>query len=119
MVTKLKILSVALLLSSLVTTTGAQTRELTVRNFEFWKSSENPVFGLSIGVMQQSFLYANLMLASDGRSPLYCQPSRLTLTLSASLEIMDKEMSMTTRAHDAPLSLVFLDGLRRTFPCGK
>lgn len=117
--TKLKTFSVALLLSSLATTAGAQTRELTVRNFEFWKSGENPVFGLSIGVMQQSFLYANLTLIFDGRSPLYCQPNRLTLTLSASLEILDKEMMMTTRALDAPLSLVFLDGLRRTFPCGK
>ena len=119
MTMKLKILSVALLLSSLVTTTGAQTRELTVRNFEFWKTSENPVFDLSIKVMQESFLYANLTLTFDGRSPIYCQPSRLTLTLSASLEILDKEMRMTTRAPDAPLSLVFLDGLRRTFPCGK
>lgn len=109
----------ALALALTAITLGAQTRELTLRHYEFWRASEGPYFAFTIKVMQESFLYANASLVVDGKSPIYCQPGRLTLTGDASLEVLDKETKITNRSLDTPLFVVFLDGLRRTFPCAR
>jgi hypothetical protein len=91
--------------------------EMSVRHYEYFKANGGDAFTLYLKGLENGFGVANAFLTIESKRPLYCQPGKLVLTHDNVARILDAEMKVTRRDLDTPLSMVVLDGLRRTFPC--
>jgi len=107
------------LLFVLASSVQAEGRGLTVRHYEYLKAQEARDLTISVHAMREAFMVANATLEAERRKPLYCQPKEMNLTLQSTLEILDEQMKITARSLDTPISIVLLDGLKRTLPCRK
>lgn len=90
---------------------------LSLRHFDAFRNGSGDSFLLLLMGMEDGFGTANVALIVERKKPLYCQPEGLALNPQNTLRILDEEVKRTNRGPDAPLSLVLLDGLKRTFPC--
>lgn len=68
----------------------------------------------------EAFLYATIDLEFNKKAPLFCPPRQLALTTENYLQILDNELKTDKSFEsDAPIGLVLLEGLKKTFPCKK
>ena len=71
------------------------------------------------GVME-GLLTFNSSLISDGAQPLFCLPPKLAVTEEQAADIMMREANTigSDKVADIPISILLLEGLKETFPCG-
>ena len=71
------------------------------------------------------FIVANIASRTDGKGPLFCPPRNLSLNLENYKSILDDEIEQQSKVQtadvleQAPISVLLLSGLQRTFPCPK
>jgi hypothetical protein len=89
-----------------------------VADYEKHKNSNTiKTYVLGLG---EAFLYANINLEFNNKAPLFCPPRQLALTTENYVQILDKELRIENFFDsDAPIGLVLLEGLKKTFPCKK
>jgi hypothetical protein len=75
------------------------------------------VYGLGEG-----FLFANIK-ATEKKTPLYCQPDKLALSMENYVDIVDRQIkersNRMTQAQldEIPIAVLLFEGLQETFPC--
>jgi len=74
-----------------------------------------------LAVLANTYTDTNLTLRNKGKTPLYCQPEKLSLNNEAIIDILET-MAEKTRQSGAEVdtdsvSTLLLEGLRETFPC--
>lgn len=67
--------------------------------------------------MVNGFLWANTELVHRGEAPLYCQPSKLTITIDQQVQIFQSYVRNNPDTRDYPPGLIMLQAMRLTFPC--
>ncbi len=89
-----------------------------VADYEKHKNSNTiKTYVLGLG---EAFLYATIDLEFNKKAPLFCPPRQLALTTENYIQILDNELRANKNFDsDAPVGLVLLDGLKKTFPCKK
>ena len=113
----LKLFPLGLILFSHVVSATPQDLRFSVRHYEYLSTNGADGFLMTLKGMLDAFGTANAVLVVRGQAPLYCEPDSLVLTHENAAQILASEMKVTRRIPNAPLSLVLLDGLKRTFPC--
>jgi Rap1a immunity proteins len=69
------------------------------------------------GVME-GFVTSNSSLIVDGKPPLFCLPPKLAVTGEQAEDIKMRKAKALSNIDDAPISILLLEGLKETFPCG-
>lgn len=89
-----------------------------VADYEKHKNSNTiKTYVLGLG---EAFLYATIDLEFNKKAPLFCPPRQLALTTENYIQILDNELRGDKNFDsDAPVGLVLLEGLKKTFPCKK
>jgi hypothetical protein len=60
-----------------------------------------------------------MQLQSEGKTPLFCQPSKVALTTEQILDMLRREVKETPPLADMPYGLAMLKTLEKVFPCNK
>lgn len=99
----------------------ASSEELTTKDILDRLSSSNPsetlVWRLYIDGMTGGLIYANGYQASVRDRPLFCQPSKLSITQEQAIDILKTYVAKDPRMERAPLGLSLLYAMIYTFPC--
>ena len=76
-------------------------------------------FKAYIGGVGIGFAQANIALATEGRTLLYCQPETLALPASGYLDILDQQVKAARGkvSEDTSVEVLLFLGLRQKFPC--
>jgi hypothetical protein len=69
--------------------------------------------------VKEGLIAFNSALVADGKSPLFCLPPKLALTVEQADNIMMREAKVFTDPDNFPISILLLNGLEATFPCNK
>lgn len=69
------------------------------------------------GIME-GLLTFNSSLISDNKPPLFCLPPKLAVTGEQAADIMMREAKIVGEVDNIPISILLLEGLKETFPCG-
>lgn len=69
------------------------------------------------GVME-GLLTFNSSQISDNKPPLFCLPPKLAVTAEQAADIMTREATLLGNVDGIPISILLLEGLKETFPCG-
>jgi hypothetical protein len=72
-------------------------------------------FGL--GEMASGMTAMNVELSANNRPPLYCLPSKLSLTGEQAFNILEDYVGRNPRIGDGPVPLALLLALENVFPC--
>lgn len=72
-----------------------------------------------MGGVGSGFYWSNAVLQSQGQPPLYCQPSKLALTLDNYMHIFEDELKRNAHQEDEPAEYILFLGLKNTFPCSR
>jgi hypothetical protein len=72
-------------------------------------------FGL--GEMASGMTTMNVELSANNRLPLYCLPSKLSLTDEQEFNILEDYVKHNPRIGDGPVGLALLFALENVFPC--
>jgi hypothetical protein len=68
--------------------------------------------------VKEGLLFFNAALQADGKTPYFCLPSKLALTVEQVEEIMMRQAKTVVDPDRVPVSILLLHGLQDTFPCG-
>ncbi len=93
--------------------------EFTLKEYRAMKHTET--FREYITGVGRGIYWANMHLQQTGKSPIYCQPLKLSLSGENYLNILDRyaEQNKDKIKPGAFIELLLLEGLIDTFPCTK
>lgn len=67
--------------------------------------------------MRNGFMWANAELQAKGKTPLFCAPDTIVLTIEQELDILARLIKDKQRLRDYPVGPMLLQALTTTFPC--
>ena len=115
------LLLLALLLGS------APASAMTYENYKWLKNiaTEGTVEAVTLtvylAVLASTYKDTNFNLKKKGKSPLYCQPEKVSLNQDSVTDILEARAEKTkqngAQVKTASVSTLLLEGLRETFPC--
>ena len=74
-----------------------------------------------LAVLASTYKDTNINLKKKGKSPLYCQPEKVSLNQDSVTDILEARAEKTkqngAQVKRASVSTLLLEGLRETFPC--
>jgi hypothetical protein len=63
------------------------------------------------------YSWANTVLWSEGKTPLFCEPEKIVLTVDQELDILARHIEHVPANGKVPVGLAMLHALRDAFPC--
>lgn len=83
---------------------------------------ENPSFRVRLNGIEKGLSAANAELILTGRRPLYCQPSKMAITVEQASDILKRYVDrhpLIGKMDIGGANSVFLRAMQDTFPCPK
>ena len=119
-------LKYAVLLASLIIfSEGFVHANMTIKNYEEFKSSPDSdtrdVIGVYMRGLKEGISWTNAYLKAENYQMLYCPPESPPLSTNDYIDILDKVVEQYRKTHkdvdDQYIEPLLLRGLERTFPC--
>jgi hypothetical protein len=88
-------------------------------NYEKSEANDKRVIESLLVATYVGMFWSTMQLQSEGKTPLFCQPSKVALTTEQILDMLRREVKETPPLADMPYGLAMLKTLEKVFPCNK
>lgn len=117
----IKILVIALLFGSVPASAMTYEGYTKLKNSTNESTIEAVTLTVYLAVLASTYKDTNINLKKKGKSPLYCQPEKVSLNQDSVTDILETRAEKTkqngVQVKTASVSTLLLEGLRETFPC--
>ncbi len=120
-------IKIILIVALMISFAPAPASAMTYEGYTKLKNSTNDsamkaaTLTVYLAVLASTYKDTNISLKKKGKSPLYCQPEKVSLNQESVTDILEARAEKTKQngaeIKTASVSTLLLEGLRETFPC--
>jgi hypothetical protein len=95
---------------------------MTLDAYKKEKMAKSQVLSFYLGAVGEGMSWSNTQLRSEGRDPLYCEPTRLAMNGENYIQIIDDfvaELPPPVLPNNTPVEMLLVKALVKDFPCPK
>ena len=118
----MKMLLTSALVACLVAAAGSAAAQDGVLARDFQKHKGKPAYRMYLYGVGNGYVWASTYLEAGKKPPLFCQPSKMSLTEEIFIDLIDQKIQARPRTainDGSPVDMVLLVALQEAFPCRK